>query len=123
MWCRSKEVVDSLNSSHRHTKYLKNHTFSKRLVAVGPDLPASFEEFETILFVVPTQAMRGLLKKVCSLIKDNQLLIFANKGIETGTNKLPLEVIRDCCGDAIATRAVFLSGPSFAAESESIVQH
>jgi hypothetical protein len=36
------------------------------------------------------------------------LLIFVNKGIETGTNALTLEIIADTCGKDIARVSTFL---------------
>ena len=36
------------------------------------------------------------------------LLVFVNKGIETGSNKLPLEVIEEVCGSEIARVSTFL---------------
>lgn len=36
------------------------------------------------------------------------LLVFVNKGIETGTNKLPLEVIEEACGKEVAHVSTFL---------------
>lgn len=62
-------------------------------------------------------------------------MIFVNKGIETDTQALTLEIIADTCGSDIARAAIFMvgqhetwplahiktylvqSGPSFAAES------
>ena len=46
------------------------------------------------------------------------LLIFVNKGIEISTHSLTLEIIADTCGSEVAKAATFLSGPSFAKESE-----
>ena len=44
------------------------------------------------------------------------LLIFVNKGIETTSRALTLEIIADTCGPEVAKVATFLSGPSFAKE-------
>jgi glycerol-3-phosphate dehydrogenase len=66
-------------------------------------------------------------------VKRLPLLVFVNKGIEIGTNKLPLEVIAEAANDEIARVSTFLvrplvlelklfadgswqSGPSFANE-------
>lgn len=42
------------------------------------------------------------------LVKPLPLLVFVNKGIETGTNQLPLEVIAEVCGEDIAHVSSFL---------------
>jgi hypothetical protein len=58
-----------------------------------------------------------LIKLRGSLVGENlPLLIFVNKGIETATQALTLEIIADTCGSDIARAATFISGPSFAAE-------
>lgn len=47
------------------------------------------------------------------------LLVFVNKGIETGTNKLPLEVIEEACGKEVAHVSTFLvSRVPYALESQ-----
>lgn len=48
--------------------------------------------------------------KTLSLEKADPLplLVFVNKGIESGSNKLPLDVIAEVCGDSVAEVATFL---------------
>ncbi|EIW86907.1 glycerol-3-phosphate dehydrogenase [Coniophora puteana RWD-64-598 SS2] len=120
LWSRKQEFVDYFNAHHRNPDYLKDHEFSGNIHAVGPDIPdADFiKDMDVILFAIPTQALReNLIKLRPNLILDRQpLLIFVNKGIETDTQALTLEIIADTCGPEIATRATFISGPSFAKE-------
>lgn len=96
-----------------------DHIFPKNLRALGPDIPntAFLSSLDVLLFSVPTQSMRSVLISLkLHEVKPLPLLVFVNKGIETGTNKLPLEVIEEVCGPSIAQSSVFISGPSFAAE-------
>ena len=44
-------------------------------------------------------------------VKRLPLLVFVNKGIEMGTNKLPLEVIAEAANDEIARVSTFLVRP------------
>lgn len=87
------------------------HVFSKNLSAIGPDLPdtAFLASCDVLIFAVPTQSMRSMLKKLDLVnVARLPLLIFVNKGIETGTNYLPLEVIAEVCNDKIADVSCFL---------------
>ena len=54
--------------------------------------------------------LRTLLERLRSSLDDTNLplLIFVNKGIETGTNALTLEIIADTCGKDIAKVSTFL---------------
>lgn len=71
-----------------------------------------------ILFAIPTQHSRGVLSKVVSRLDRSNLplLVFVNKGIESGSDLLPHDVIKDECGKEVADVCVFFSGPSFAKE-------
>ena len=56
---------------------------------------------------------RSTLKKLRPRLdeKNLPLLIFVNKGIETSTNALTLEIIVDTCGRDIARCATFIVSP------------
>jgi hypothetical protein len=57
-----------------------------------------------------TTLLRELLTKLRPSLDvvNPPLLIFVNKGIETGTNALTLEIIADTCGKDIARVSTFL---------------
>ncbi|SCV67316.1 BQ2448_5962 [Microbotryum intermedium] len=117
--CRSQATIDSLNTHRKNPKYLTDHEFSANLTAIGPEPPTTefLQECDVIVFAIPTQSMRSVLKPLkLESVKKLPLLVFVNKGIEIGTNKLPLEVIEETCGPEVARVSTFLSGPSFAKE-------
>ncbi|KAN0111613.1 6-phosphogluconate dehydrogenase, C-terminal-like protein [Russula decolorans] len=120
MWSREKSVIDYFNEHHKNLQYLKDHCFPRTVCAVGPDLPdAKFvKRMDVLLFAIPTQGLRVLLTRLRPSLDEAHLplLIFVNKGIETDTNALTLEIIADTCGKDIARVSTFLSGPSFATE-------
>ncbi|KAM0746169.1 NAD-dependent glycerol-3-phosphate dehydrogenase [Meredithblackwellia eburnea MCA 4105] len=119
IYARSEQVIKSFNQEHRNPKYLTDHIFPDNLKAIGPAVPDVhfLSSCDVIVFAIPTQNMRSILKSLSlSLVTPLPLLVFVNKGIETGTNKLPLEVIEEACGKAVANVCSFLSGPSFAKE-------
>lgn len=55
---------------------------------------------------------RETLTKLEPNLKGDKLplMIFVNKGIETGTQALTLEIIADTCGSEIARAATFIVG-------------
>ncbi|KAG8757104.1 hypothetical protein FRC14_002387 [Serendipita sp. 396] len=120
LWSRSAEVVRSMNQEQKNVRYLKEHTFSSNITAIGPDFPSKdvISSVGVVLFAIPTQNLRGVLKEMHRMLDTESppLLIFVNKGIEKGTQALTLEIIADECGSDIAKMSVFLSGPSFAKE-------
>ncbi|KAI0275338.1 glycerol-3-phosphate dehydrogenase [Gloeopeniophorella convolvens] len=120
MWSREKVVVEYFNEHHKNPNYLKDHSFPTTIRAVGPELPDAdlIKRMDVLLFAIPTQGLRSILTQMRPSFNDANLplFIFVNKGIETDTNALTLEIIADTCGKDIARVATFLSGPSFATE-------
>ncbi|KAN0100452.1 6-phosphogluconate dehydrogenase, C-terminal-like protein [Tylopilus felleus] len=120
MWSRDASFVKHFNTHHRNPNCLKDHIFSSNICAVGPEIPDKdkIHQMDVVLFAIPTQGLReNLIKLRTSLVGENlPLLIFVNKGIETNTQALTLEIIADTCGNAVARAATFISGPSFATE-------
>ncbi|EGO04846.1 hypothetical protein SERLA73DRAFT_173976 [Serpula lacrymans var. lacrymans S7.3] len=120
IWSRDETVVQYFNLHHRNPGYLKDHLFSSNIQAVGPDIPDRnlIQEMDVLLFAIPTQGLRDTLSALRPKIDSHKLplLIFVNKGIETGTQALTLEIIADTCGGEVARSATFISGPSFAKE-------
>ncbi|CAE6504198.1 unnamed protein product [Rhizoctonia solani] len=120
LWARSKQTVDIFNKERRNEKYLTDHVFPEGIEAIGPELPSStfLKDVDVVLYAVPTQGLRKVLEELHPRMPKERipLMIFVNKGIETGTQALTLEIIAEACGPEIAKAATFLSGPSFAKE-------
>ncbi|CAE6487167.1 unnamed protein product [Rhizoctonia solani] len=126
LWARSKQTVDIFNKERRNDKYLTEHVFPESIEAIGPELPSAvlLNDVDVVLFAVPTQGLRKVLEELHPRMPKERipLMIFVNKGIETGTQALTLEIIAEACGSEVAKAATFLSGPSFAKESKSIIK-
>jgi glycerol-3-phosphate dehydrogenase len=60
LWSRSVEVVNSLNTTHRNPKYLKDHLFSSSINAIGPEFPSKdvITSMNVVIFAIPTQNLR-----------------------------------------------------------------
>merc|ERR1711939_666044 len=103
LWARSSDVVNSINSSHKHPRYLKDHVFDKRLTAIGPNLPdpAQLAQCDALVFAIPTQVLRSLLRQLqLDKLERVPLLIFVNKvsrspaAFPTLTHRLVLRALR-----------------------------
>ncbi|KAF8578432.1 NAD-dependent glycerol-3-phosphate dehydrogenase [Ramaria rubella] len=134
LWSRSASVVKSMNSTHTHPTCHKDHVFPDLVRAVGPDLPMreTLMEMDVFVFAVPTEGLRTTLTNLkpllptflpdgpsssaATLTSRDPLYIFVNKGIESKTNALTLEIVADTLGKDIACISSFVSGPSFATE-------
>ncbi|EIM92296.1 glycerol-3-phosphate dehydrogenase [Stereum hirsutum FP-91666 SS1] len=120
MWSREEDLIDYFNQHHKNLRYLTDHDFSLSVQAIGPELPSAefIKTVDVILFAIPTEGVRSTLTQLRPRLdeKNLPLLIFVNKGIETSTHALTLEIIVDTCGKDIARCATFISGPSFAKE-------
>ncbi|KAL0476411.1 glycerol-3-phosphate dehydrogenase [Acrasis kona] len=117
IWARDAAVVESINTHHKNPKYLKDTVLPDNLTGVGPEFNKEmFDSATVILLCIPTQHLRSILEKIKSFIKEEHLLIMANKGIEISTLQFPFEIAKEVLGETIGNNSAFLSGPSFAVE-------
>ncbi|CUA69595.1 NAD(P)H-dependent glycerol-3-phosphate dehydrogenase [Rhizoctonia solani] len=127
LWARSKQTVDIFNKERRNDKYLTDHVFPEGIEAIGPELPSAvfLSDVDVVLFAVPTQVLRKVLEELHPRMPKERipLMIFVNKGIETGTQALTLEIVAEACAPEVAKAATFISGPSFAKESKSSLHY
>jgi glycerol-3-phosphate dehydrogenase (NAD(P)+) len=96
--------------------YLGDFKFNDQL-QVEDDLASALVGADLILSVVPTAGFRAILKNIKAL-GCKAPIIWAHKGLEPESAKLPYEVALEELGDPKATGQNWgaLSGPSFAAE-------
>lgn len=103
------EVVDGINNKNENPLYLTGLKLNEKLKA---DLIQNFRGgYENILWAVPTQFTRELLKQIGNMLKDRSIIV-ATKGIEMNTGELIIEIM----SDEIKANLSILSGPSFAKE-------
>ena len=112
LWARNSGHVSGMRKSRANPLYLGDFKFHDNL-SVEDNLRVAIQDAELILSVVPTVGFRHMLKELKNL-KSNQPIIWAHKGLEPQTAKLPHEVALEELGSAQKWGA--LSGPSFAAE-------
>ncbi len=112
LWARSSAHVSGMRNVRANPRYLGDFKFNDNL-SVESDLSIALDGADFILSVVPTAGFRAILQDIKQL-GVHLPVIWANKGLEPATAKLPHEVALEELGAEQAWGA--LSGPSFAAE-------
>ncbi|HEY8353403.1 MAG TPA: NAD(P)H-dependent glycerol-3-phosphate dehydrogenase [Methylophilaceae bacterium] len=112
LWTRSAAGAEEMRSSGCNLRYLGDFPFNQNL-SVTHDLAEALCDADLIISVVPSSGFRQMLREVGS-IGGRAPLIWASKGLEPATARLPYEVARDELGDSRGWGV--LSGPSFAVE-------
>jgi len=117
LWARDSSHISGMKKSRANPLYLGDFIFPKNLILEN-NLDLAIEGAEIIISVVPSSGFRSVLENI-QKINKNIPVIWANKGLEKGTAKLPHEVAIDVLGSPNANNSCnfgVISGPSFAAE-------
>jgi len=112
LWAHNHEHVAAMRQARANHQYLGDFAFGNNLL-LEDDLGAALKDVDLILSVVPTAGFRPILKEIKKL-GCKAPVIWANKGLERGTAKLPHEVVAEELGAGQSWGV--LSGPSFAEE-------
>jgi len=116
LWARDSGHVSGMKKAQSNPLYLGDFKFPSNL-DISDDFNATVSDADLIVCAVPTSGFRQILKLINEI---NQLapVIWANKGLEKGSAKLPHEIAFEELGDPKVTNRDWgvVSGPSFAAE-------
>jgi glycerol-3-phosphate dehydrogenase (NAD(P)+) len=112
LWAYEQEQVEQINMTRCNARYLPEQLLPASITC-SHDYKAVLSEVKDILLVVPSKAFRNTLLKIKPLLKPQQRLLWATKGLDSEKHQLLHEVAQEIIGDiAMAV----LSGPSFAKE-------
>jgi glycerol-3-phosphate dehydrogenase (NAD(P)+) len=112
LWARDAALAEDMRSGRRNTRYLQEVPIPLSVSVTG-EFGTAVEGTELIVIATPTSQLREVLGRVRASGCDRPV-IWACKGFEQSSNKLPHEVAAEILGED-ATCGV-LSGPSFALE-------
>jgi len=115
MWAREEEVVESVNSARENRIFLPGIPLDSNLSATTR-VGTALEGADIVLFVIPTQYLRGFLIRNREEFPVNVPLVCCAKGIENRSLMMPFEVMRDELPGKYHHWLAVLSGPSFARE-------
>lgn len=114
LWGINKEVVDTINTQNKNTKYFPEIILNKNIKATL-SLEEAISFSKIIIIAIPTQAIRETLRKIGISFLKNKIFISASKGIEISSLKLISQIIKE--ETYLPEENIFvLSGPSFAKE-------
>lgn len=112
LWTRNTEHLAELAASRVNQRYLPEQ-YLPDAIHFAFTLSDALERAELVLVVVPVAGLRATLQQVAAL-NQSLPLILCCKGFESGTGKLPCQVVKDSY--SIDMTCGVLSGPSFAWE-------
>lgn len=115
MWSHSSEVANEITNHHTNVKYLKNATLSSKILC-STSMELVLKEVELVLFVVPSHAMREVVRQTVKFLKGDELIVHATKGIELNTSMRMSEVLKEELPMKYHHKIGVLSGPSHAEE-------
>jgi glycerol-3-phosphate dehydrogenase (NAD(P)+) len=113
LWGYEPEHMARLATTHRNERYLPGAVFPDSL-CIESCLEVALSVSPDILLAVPSHAFRDVLEAIAPHFSADARLLWATKGLESGSGKLPHEVVRDVLGEALPTAVI--SGPTFARE-------
>jgi len=116
LWARDPSHVSGMKKSKSNPKYLGDFKFPD-LLSLNDNFKDAVLNCDFILSTIPTIGFRKALKDLKNVCSDAPIL-WANKGLEPSSAKLPFEVINDefPSSSNVSRSWGVLSGPSFAAE-------
>lgn len=115
LWGRDAGQVAAMQAQGRNQQYLPDVSFPENLRSVD-NLEKVMTRTRYLLAVIPTAGMRGFFRSIKPSLAADTRVIWASKGIETGTGQLLHQVLCEELGDQ--PHAV-VSGPTFALEVAS----
>jgi glycerol-3-phosphate dehydrogenase (NAD(P)+) len=112
LWARDPTKLGELAQTRTNQRYLPGFPLPAEL-ELQPELGRAIGSAELILVAVPSSGLRQTLTRV-KQARVSMPLVWACKGFETGSAKLPTEVAQEELGKGYPCGV--LSGPSFAEE-------
>jgi glycerol-3-phosphate dehydrogenase (NAD(P)+) len=114
LWAHEEEVVEGIRGTGRNPLFLSDFTIPENVEVTG-ELADAVAGARAIVFVVPVQFARGVLRDLRPHLPADAVLVSASKGIEVASLARMDELVRSELGLAEGVFAA-LSGPSFARE-------
>ncbi|KYF90467.1 glycerol-3-phosphate dehydrogenase [Sorangium cellulosum] len=115
LWAHQGELAERIGRERQNQRYLPGVELPESLRATS-DLEDALRGAELVVVVVPSHALREVVREAGRHIPPDALVCSATKGIENDSLMLMSEVLVDELGRAAEPRLSYLSGPSFARE-------
>ena len=116
LWAHDAAHAAVIDETRTNERYLQGFALPPSLHATA-DLGEALRGAELVVVVVPSHALRGVMREARALIPSEALVCSASKGIENDSLMLMSEVLEAELGHDAVRRFTYLSGPSFAKET------
>jgi glycerol-3-phosphate dehydrogenase (NAD(P)+) len=113
LWARDAALVEALNRDRENRRYLPGCPLPRPL-EISADLPSVVAAAGDILIATPSPALRETCERLAPLLRPDQGIVTACKGLEPGSGRFAHEVVCEELGRARPLAIV--SGPTFAKE-------
>ncbi|MEK6556806.1 MAG: NAD(P)H-dependent glycerol-3-phosphate dehydrogenase, partial [Candidatus Margulisiibacteriota bacterium] len=117
--CHDPKILKEINTLHTNTTYLpKRPILSDRIQAIlEPEMFRLLPGISTIFLVVASPYYRQTLRSLMPILRADQIVVSATKGMEEKTHRSILEMAtEELSEDVLQNRFVILSGPNLAGE-------
>jgi glycerol-3-phosphate dehydrogenase (NAD(P)+) len=115
LWAYEPEVAEAIENVHRNPLYLSDAELDPSLHATT-SIGRAVRDAEVVVSVIPSHVVRKVLSAAGPYLAPDVLVVSASKGMEVETLHTMDQVLDEVLSGSLASRAAFLSGPSFAAE-------
>ena len=113
LWARDGQAIAAHEAARCNTRYLPDTPWPETLTGEA-DMATAVASADDVLVVVPSHALADCLTQLSTHLGADQRVLWATKGLEPETARLPHEVARDILGQDRPLGV--LSGPSFSGE-------
>ncbi|KAK8803538.1 hypothetical protein WA158_001232 [Blastocystis sp. Blastoise] len=107
-----RKLTDIINTEHENVKYLPGHKLGENIIAV-PDVVDVVKDATILVFVVPHQFLRRLLKQIKPHLRPDVFAVSLIKGLDHD-NQGHLEMITDIISRELNIDCSILSGANVA---------
>lgn len=112
LWARDQVVVDEINGSSTHSRYLDGLNLNPMLTAMT-SLEDVVNDAHAVFMAIPSHNFRGVFEQVAPFVPNGAPIISMTKGLEATSQKRMTEVIHEYCPDHPVG---VLTGPNLARE-------
>lgn len=112
LWARNRAQIEAMRSERENRRYLPGVALPDTL-ALTDDFAEAARDADLHLVVTPLAGLRDTVRRL-QQIRPKTPLVWACKGLEAGSGRLPHEIVAEELGTEAPCGV--LTGPSFAAE-------
>ena len=116
LWGRDAATVQQIAANHENQRYLPGIKLSPS-ISCSSVLEESVAQASDVLLAVPSKHFKSFLDQIVACTPDSCSVIWACKGLESGTGRF----LSDVANDTVSNQRKFavISGPTFARELAS----